>query len=46
MRIKCLLCGDISKSKSLHDLLFYKCESYYVDEKSYYERIGTKYFSK
>ena len=31
MKIKCLQCGDIIESKSVHDLVFCKCESCYID---------------
>lgn len=39
MEIKCLLCGDIIKSKSVHDLITCKCESCYIDSGSYYNHI-------
>ena len=38
MKIKCLNCGDIIESKSVHDLVSCICESCYVD--------GGKDFSK
>lgn len=31
MKIKCLICGDIIESKSVHDLVTCKCESCYID---------------
>ena len=31
MKIKCLICGDIVESKSVHDLVTCKCESCYID---------------
>lgn len=31
MKIKCLLCGDIIESKSVHDLVSCKCESCHID---------------
>ncbi len=46
MKIKCLLCGDIIESKSMHDLVFCKCESCYIDGGSDYTHIGAKDFSK
>lgn len=46
MKIKCLLCGDIIESKSLHDLVTCKWESCYIDGGSYYSHIGAKDFSK
>lgn len=46
MKIKCLLCGDIIESKSLHGLVTCKCELCYIDGGSYYSHIGAKDFSK
>lgn len=46
MEIKCLICEDIIESKSVHDLVSYKCESCYIDRGSYYAHIGEKDFSK
>lgn len=46
MKIKCLICGDIIESKSVHDLVSCKCESCYIDGGSYYAHIGAKDFSK
>ena len=46
MKIKCLQCGDIIESKSVHDLVFCKCESCYIDDGSYYAHIGAKDFCK
>ena len=46
MKIKCLICGDIIESKSVHDLESCKCESCYIDGGSYYAHIGAKDFSK
>ena len=31
MKLKCLICGDIIESKSIHDLVSCKCESCYID---------------
>ena len=46
MKIRCLICGDIIESKSVHDLVSCKCESCYIDGGSYYAHIGAKNFSK
>ena len=46
MKLKCLLCGDIIESKSVHDLVICKCDSCYIDGGSYYAHIGAKDFSK
>ena len=46
MNIKCLLCGDIIESKSVHDLVTCKCESCYIDGGNYYSHIGAKDFDK
>ena len=46
MKIKCLICGDIIESKSVHDLVTCKCESCYIDGGNYYSHIGTKDFNK
>ncbi len=46
MKIKCLICGDIIESKSVHDLVSCKCKSCYIDGGSYYAHIGAKDFSK
>lgn len=46
MKIKCLLCGDIIQSKSVHNLVSCKCESCYIDGGKYYAHIGAKDFSK
>lgn len=46
MKIKCLICGDIIESKSVHDLVTCKCESCYIDGGNYYAHIGAKDFSK
>ncbi len=46
MKIKCLICGDIIESKSVHDLVSCKCESCYIDGGNYYAHIGAKDFSK
>lgn len=46
MKIKCLQCGNIIESKSVHDLVFCKCESCYIDGGSSYAHIGAKDFSK
>ena len=46
MKIKCLICGDIIESKSVHDLVTCKCESCYIDGGNYYSHIGAKDISK
>lgn len=46
MKIKCLVCGDIIESKSVHDLVWCKCESCYIDGGNYYSHIGAKDFNK
>lgn len=46
MKIKCLICGDIIESKSVHYLLTCKCESCYIDGGNYYSHIGAEDFSK
>lgn len=46
MKIKCLICGDIIESKSVHDLVTCKCESCYIDGGNYYSHIGAKDFEK
>lgn len=46
MKIKCLLCDDIIESKSVHNLVSWKCESCYIDGGSYYAHIGAKDFSQ
>lgn len=39
MKIKCLLCGDIIESKSVHDLVSCKCGLCYIDVGNYYAHI-------
>lgn len=46
MKIKCLICGDIIESKSVHNLVSCKCESCYVDGGNHYAHIGAKDFDK
>ena len=46
MKLKCLICGDIIESKSIHDLVSCKCESCYIDGGKEYEHIGAKDFTK
>lgn len=46
MKIKCLICEDIIESKTVHDLVYCKCESCYIDGGSYYSHIGAKDFNK
>lgn len=46
MKIKCLLCGDIIESKSVHDLVSCKFESCYIDGGSYYAHIGQRILVK
>ena len=46
MKIKCLICGDIIESKSVHNLISCKCESCHIDGGNEYLRFGGKDFSK
>ena len=46
MKIKCLNCGDIIESKSVHNLVSCKCESCYIDGGKNYLHFGGKDFSK
>ena len=46
MKIKCLICGDIIKSKSVHDLVACKCESCYIDGGQDYLHFGGNGFNK
>ena len=46
MKIKCLICGDIIKSKSVHNLVSCKCESCYIDGGNEYLHFGGNNFSK
>ena len=46
MKIKCLLCGDIIESKSVHNLVSCKCESCHIDGGNNYLRFGGKDFDK
>ena len=46
MKIKCLICGDIIESKSMHNLVSCKCESCYIDGGKNYLHFGGKDFSK
>lgn len=46
MKIKCLLCGDIIESKSVHNLVSCKCESCHIDGENNYLRFGGKDFDK
>lgn len=46
MKIKCLICGDIIESKSVHNLVSCKCESCHIDGGNEYLRFGGKDFSK
>ena len=46
MKIKCLICGDIIESKSVHDLVSGKCESCHIDGGNEYLHFGGKDFSK
>ena len=46
MKIKCLICGDIIESKSVHDLVSCKCESCYIDGDSDYLHVGAKDLDK
>ena len=46
MKIKCLICGDIIESKSVHNLVSCKCESCHIDGGDEYLRFGGKDFSK
>ncbi len=46
MKIKCLICGDIIESKSVHDLVSCKCDSCYVDGGQDYLHFGGKDYNK
>ncbi len=46
MKIKCLICGDIIESKSVHNLVSCKCESCHIDGGNEYLHFGGKDFSK
>ena len=46
MKIKCLNCGDIIESKSVHNLVSCKCESCYIDGGQDYLHFGGKDFNK
>lgn len=46
MKIKCLICGDIIESKSVHDLVSCKCESCYIDGGQDYLHFGGKDYNK
>ena len=46
MKIKCLNCGDIIESKSVHDLVSCICESCYIDGGQDYLHFGGKDFNK
>lgn len=46
MKLKCLICGDIIESKSVHDLVSCKCESCYIDGGQDYLYFGGKDFDK
>ena len=46
MKIKCLICGDIIESKSVHNLVSCKCENCYIDGGNEYLHFGGKDFSK
>ena len=46
MKIKCLICGDIIESKSVHDLVACKCESCYIDGGNDYLHFGGENFDK
>ncbi len=46
MKIKCLQCGDIIESKSLHNLVNCKCENCYIDGGQNYLHFGGNDFSK
>ena len=46
MRIKCLLCGDIIESKSVHNLVSCKCTNCYIDGGQDYLHFGGNDFSK
>ncbi len=46
MKIKCLICGDVIKSKSVHDFVSCQCDSCYIDGGQNYLHFGGKDFSK
>ena len=46
MKMKCLLCGDIIESKSVHNLVSCKCENCYIDGGQDYLHFGGNDSSK
>ena len=46
MKIKCLICGDIIESKSVHNVVSCKCENCYIDGGHDYLHFGGNDFSK
>lgn len=44
MKIKCLICGDIIESKTLHDFVFCRCENCYIDGGKDYLHFGGEEF--
>ena len=46
MKIKCLICGDIIESKSVHNLVSCKCKSCYIDGGQDYLHFGGNDFNK
>ena len=46
MKIKCLICGDVIETKSVHDLVTCKCESCYIDGENYIRIQGQKILIK
>ena len=46
MKIKCLICGDIIESKSVHDFVACKCENCHIDGGKDYLHFGGKKFDK
>lgn len=46
MKIKCLICGDVIESKSVHDLVSCQCDSCYIDGGQEYLHFGGNDFNK
>ena len=46
MKIKCLICGDIIESESVHNLVSCKCKSCHIDGGQDYLHFGGNDFSE
>lgn len=46
MKIKCLICGEIIKSKFLHNIEYCKCNNCYIDGGQDYLHFGGNDFNK